>query len=44
METRKLHSEFLVGKLKGRGHKEDQAADGSIIFKTVLKVGGLEPE
>jgi hypothetical protein len=33
METREMHTEFLVGKLKARDHKEDQGVDGRIILK-----------
>ena len=33
IETRKLHTEFLVGKLEVTDHMKDQGVDGRIILK-----------
>lgn len=44
METRKLHTEFLVGKLKRERPQGRPGRRWEYNIKIVLKVGGLEPE
>jgi len=36
-ETEEVHTAFLWGKVKERGHLEDPNADGRIILKWIFK-------